>query len=428
MTTTPNGYNLDPTGRRIVVDPVTRIEGHLRVEVNVDDKNVIRNAVSTGTMWRGLEVILKGRDPRDAWAFTERICGVCTGVHALTSVRCVEDALGIQIPENANTIRNMMHLTLYVQDHLVHFYHLHALDWVDVVSALGADPKATSELAQKSSSWAKSSPGYFRDLQGRLKRFVESGQLGPFKNGYWGHAAYKLPPEANLMAVAHYLEALDFQKDIVKIQTILGGKNPHPNWLVGGVPCAINVDGVGAVGALNMERINFISSVVDQALEFIEQVYIADLMAIAPYYKDWLYGGGLSSKNLMAYGDFPERANDASSLLLPRGVILGGKLDAVQDVDLKDPQQIQEFVSPQLVQVRGRVEGAPPVRRRDRAGLHAWPEDEGDQDEDRGGRRGDEVLLREGATLEGQRRGGRPARTDGDRLREGGPGRQRPDR
>ena len=347
MATTPNGYNLDATGKRIVVDPVTRIEGHMRVEVNVDDKNVIRNAVSTGTMWRGLEVILKGRDPRDAWAFTERICGVCTGVHALTSVRCVEDALGIKIPANANTIRNIMHLTLYVHDHLVHFYHLHALDWVDVVSALKADPKATSELAQKTSAWAKSSPGYYRDLQNRLKKFVESGQLGPFKNGYWGHAAYKLPPEANLMAVAHYLEALDFQKEIVKIQTILGGKNPHPNWLVGGVPCAINVDGTGAVGALNMERLNLISSIVNQALEFVEQVYIADLLAIAPFYKDWLYGGGISGKNLMSYGEFPENPNDSSNanLMLPRGAILNGKLDAVQDVDLKDPAQIQEFVS-----------------------------------------------------------------------------------
>jgi hydrogenase large subunit len=161
---TPNGFSLDNSGRRVVVDPVTRIEGHMRVEVNVDENNVIRNAVSTGTMWRGLEVILKGRDPRDAWAFTERICGVCTGTHALTSVRAVEDALKIKIPENANTIRNIMQLTLYVHDHLVHFYHLHALDWVDVVSGLKADPKATSELAQSISSWPKSSPGYFRDV------------------------------------------------------------------------------------------------------------------------------------------------------------------------------------------------------------------------------------------------------------------------
>ena len=240
--TTPNGFQLDNSGKRVVVDPITRIEGHLRIEVNVDAQNVIRNAVSTGTMWRGLEVILRGRDPRDAWAFVQRICGVCTGVHALASVRAVENAIGVQIPENANTIRNIMHLTLYSQDHLVHFYHLHALDWVDVVSALSADPVATSQLAQSISSWPVSSPGYFRDLQTRLKKFVESGQLGPFRNGYWGHPAYKLPPEANLMAVGHYLQALDFQKEIVKIQTIFGGKNPHPNWLVGGMPCSINLD------------------------------------------------------------------------------------------------------------------------------------------------------------------------------------------
>jgi hydrogenase large subunit len=345
MTTvsTPNGFNLDNSGRRVVVDPVTRIEGHMRVEVNLDDSNVIRNAVSTGTMWRGLEVILKGRDPRDAWAFTERICGVCTGTHALTSVRAVENALRIKIPENANSIRNIMQLTLYVHDHLVHFYHLHALDWVDVVSALKADPKATSELAQSLSSWAKSSPGYFRDIQNRLKKFVESGQLGPFKNAYWGHPAYKLPPEANLMATAHYLEALDFQKEIVKIHTIFGGKNPHPNWLVGGVPCPINIDGAGAI---NMERLNLVSSIIDQTIEFINQVYIPDLLAIAGFYKDWLHGGGLSSMSVMSYGDIPEHANDysAKSLLLPRGVIVDGKLDRIHEVDLGDPNQIQEYV------------------------------------------------------------------------------------
>ena len=343
---TPNGFALDNSGKRIVVDPVTRIEGHLRVEVNVDDGNVIRNAVSTGTMWRGIEVILRGRDPRDAWAFTERICGVCTGTHALTSVRAVEDALSIKIPENANTIRNIMQLTLQAHDHLVHFYHLHALDWVDVVSALKADPKATSALAQSISPWPLSSPGYFKDLQGRLVRFVESGQLGPFKNGYWGSPAYKLPPEANLMAVAHYLEALDFQKEIVKIHTIYGGKNPHPNWLVGGVPCAINVDGVGAVGAVNMERLNYVSEIIDRTNVFINQVYLPDLMAIAGFYKDWLYGGGLSSKCVMSYGDIPEHANDYSdkSLKLPRGAIVDGNLAEVFPIDLRNPDEIQEYV------------------------------------------------------------------------------------
>ncbi|WP_142848345.1 nickel-dependent hydrogenase large subunit [Telmatospirillum sp. J64-1] len=344
--TTPNGFNLDNSGRRVVVDPVTRIEGHLRIEVNVDEDNVIRNAVSTGTIWRGLELILRGRDPRDAWAFVQRICGVCTGTHALTSVRAVEDALGIDIPENANSIRNIMQLCLYVHDHIVHFYHLHALDWVDVVSALNADPRATSALAQSISSWPLSSPGYFRDLQTRLRKFVESGQLGPFKNGYWGHPAYKLPPEANLMAVAHYLEALDFQKDLVKIHAVYGGKNPHPNWLVGGVPCAINLDGTGAVGAVNMERLNLVSSIIDRTIAFTEQVYLPDLIAIGGFYKDWLHGGGLSSKNLLSYGDIPDRANDYSpaNLMLPRGAIIDGKLTEIQDVDLTDPEQVQEFV------------------------------------------------------------------------------------
>ena len=347
ITETPNGFSLDSSGQRIVVDPVTRIEGHLRIEVNIDESNVIRNAVSTGTMWRGLEVILKGRDPRDAWAFTQRICGVCTGTHALTSVRTVEDALGIQIPENANIIRNIMQLALYVQDHLVHFYHLHALDWVDVVSALSADPKATSELAQSISAWPKSSPGYFRDLQTRLRKFVESGQLGLFRNGYWGHPAYKLPPEANLMAVAHYLEALDFQKEIVKIHTVFGGKNPHPNWLVGGVPCPINVSDTGAVGAINIERLNLVKRIIDESRQFVDQVYLPDLLAIASFYKDWTYGGGLSSTNVLSYGDIPEYANDytASSLLLPRGAIINGNLNEVHDVDLRNPDEIQEFVS-----------------------------------------------------------------------------------
>jgi hydrogenase large subunit len=344
---TPNGFTLDKSGKRVVVDPVTRIEGHMRCEVNIDAENFIRNAVSTGTMWRGLEVILKGRDPRDAWAFTQRICGVCTGTHALTSVRAVEDALKIDIPENANSIRNIMQLTLQVHDHLVHFYHLHALDWVNPVTALQADPKATSELQkQVSPRHPKSSPGYFRDVQNRLKKFVESGQLGPFKNGYWTNPAYLLPPEANLMAVTHYLEALDFQTHIMRIRTVFGGKDPHPNWLVGGVPCAINVDGVGAVGAVNMERLNFVRSTINEAVEFVENVYIPDLLAVASFYKGWLYGGGLSGKSVMAYGDIPDHANDysPSNLLMPHGAIINGNLKEVHPVDLRDPNQIQEFV------------------------------------------------------------------------------------
>ena len=346
-TVTPNGFSLDDSGQRVVVDPICRIEGHLRIEVNLDESNTIRNAVSTGNMWRGLEVILKGRDPRDAWAFVERICGVCTGVHALASVRTVEDALRIDIPRNAYSIRNLMMLAQYTQDHLVHFYHLHALDWVDVVSALSADPKATSQLQQSISSWRNSSPGYFRDVQNKLKRFVESGQLGPFANAYWGSDAYRLPAEANLMAVAHYLEALDFQKEIVKIHTIFGGRNPHPNWIVGGVPCSINVDQVGATGTVHMVWLNMVSDIINQSIEFIDQVYIPDLKAIASFYKDWGYGGGLAGKNMLSYGDFPTIPNqwDDESLMLPAGAIIDGDLSTVHEVDTRDVEQIQEFVN-----------------------------------------------------------------------------------
>ena len=345
--TTPNGFELDSSGKRVVVDPICRIEGHLRIEVNLDENNVIRNAVSTGNMWRGLEVILKGRDPRDAWAFTERICGVCTGVHALQSVRAVEDALNIEIPTNANHIRNLMMLSQYVHDHIVHFYHLHALDWVDVVSALSADPKATSELQQSISNWPKSSPGYFSDVQNRLKRFVESGQLGIFANAYWGSPAYKLPPEANLLATTHYLEALDFQKEIVKIHTIFGGRNPHPNWVVGGMPCSINVEGAGAVGTVNKAWLNIVKDIIEQTIAFTDQVYLPDLKAIASFYSDWGYGGGLSSKNVLSYGEFPVYANDHSndSFMLPSGAILDGDLSTVHDVDVRDPEQVQEFVA-----------------------------------------------------------------------------------
>ncbi len=361
--TTPNGFELDNSGQRVVVDPFCRIEGHLRIEVNLDENNVIRNAVSSGTMWRGLEVILKGRDPRDAWAFTERICGVCTGVHALQSVRAVEDALGIEIPANANHIRNLMMLAQHVHDHIVHFYHLHALDWVDVVSALSADPKATSELQQAISPWPKSSPGYFSDVQHRLKRFVESGQLGIFANAYWGSPAYNLPPEANLLATTHYLEALEFQKEVVKIHTIFGGRNPHPNWVVGGMPCSINVDDAGAVGAVNMAWLNIVSDIIDQTIAFTDQVYLPDLKAIASFYKDWTYGGGLSSKNVMSYGEFPAYANNHTnqSLMMPQGAILNGDLSTVYDVDPRDPEQVQEFVAHSWYEYEDEA-----------VGLHPW--------------------------------------------------------
>ncbi len=326
---------------RIVVDPITRIEGHLRIEAEVKNGK-ITDAYSAGTMVRGFEIILRGRDPRDAWAFTERVCGVCTTVHALVSVRAVENALGIVVPPNAELVRNLMFCAQNVQDHVIHFYHLHALDWVDVVSALKADPKETSRIAQKISSWPNSSPKYFKEVQDRLKNFVASGQLGIFANAYWGHPAYKLPPEVNLLAVAHYLEALEFQKELIKIHTIFGGKNPHPHYLVGGAPCSVNINDANA---LNAERLAYVGTLIDQAIEFVEKVYIPDLLAIAGYYKEWFgIGGGL--KNYLAYGDLPTNGyNDPSKFKFPRGAVLDRNLNEVHEVKGEDPDQVREYIT-----------------------------------------------------------------------------------
>ena len=327
--------------KRIVIDPVTRIEGHLRLEVEVKDGKVT-DAFSAGTMVRGLEIILKGRDPCDAWAFAERTCGVCTTVHALASVRSVEDALGIVIPPNAELVRNLMECAQYMQDHVVHFYHLHALDWVDIVGALKADPAKTSEIARSISNWPRSSPGYFSDVQKRIAAFVQSGQLGIFANGYWGHPAMKLPAEVNLLGVTHYIEALDWQKEVVKIHAIFGGKNPHPNYLVGGAPCALNLD---EANAINAERLAYVGKLLDDAKTFVEQVYIPDLLAIAGFYKDWgAIGGGLS--NYMCYGDLPTHGyGDPGKFKFARGVILDRDLSRIYDVDGHDPRQVQESIA-----------------------------------------------------------------------------------
>ncbi len=325
---------------RIVVDPITRIEGHLRVEADIENGK-IKDAYSSGTMVRLLEEILRGRDPRDAWAFVGRVCGVCTSTHSLTSVRTVEDALNIVIPPNAELVRNIMHCVLYMHDHVVHFYHLHAMDWVDVVNALKADPKKTSELAQSISKWPKTSVGYFSDVQARVKKFVDSGQLGIFANGYWGHPAYKLPPEVNLLGLAHYLEALEWQKEIVKVQAIFGGKNPHPNYLVGGMACSIGLDDVSGI---NAERLAFVEQLLVQGKEFVEQVYIPDLLAIASFYKDWgAIGGGLG--NYLVYGDLPTNGYaDTSKYKFPPGAILNKDLSKIQDVDLRKEDEVQEFI------------------------------------------------------------------------------------
>jgi hydrogenase large subunit len=326
---------------RIVVDPITRIEGHLRIEAQMEG-NRIAQAYSAGTMVRGIEIILQGRDPRDAWAFAQRICGVCTLVHGLASIRAVENALDYSIPPNAQLIRNLMNGAQYIHDHVMHFYHLHALDWVDVVSALGADPKATSELAQSISSYPKSSPGYFADMKKKLKDFVEAGQLGIFAQAYWGHPAYKLPPEANLMAVAHYLEALSWQRDVAKLHAIFGGKNPHPNFVVGGVPCPIDLN---SDSAINSKKLAQVQEIIDKMNSFVEQVYIPDLLAIAGFYKDWgSRGEGLG--NFLTYGDFPEKGmDDPASFLIPSGAILNRDLTTIHDVDMNAADEIQEYVA-----------------------------------------------------------------------------------
>ena len=347
---------------RLVVDPITRIEGHLRIEAETAADGTITGAWSSGTMVRGIELILKGRDPREAWAFAQRICGVCTLVHGIASVRAVEDALDYQIPANAQLIRNLMVAAQYVHDHVMHFYHLHALDWVDVVSALSADPKETAALAQSISSWPKSSAGYFSDVQARVRAFVEQGQLGIFANGFWGHPEYKLPPAANLMALAHYLEALEWQREVVKIHTIFGGKNPHPNFLVGGAPSPISVDAQDALSAtaVNMTGLEQIRTVIRQMQAFVDQVYLPDTLAIASFYKDW-FARGEGVGNFLTYGDFPA-AGAAGDWLIPSGAILNRDLSTIHPVDITAPDEVQEFVAHSWYDYAGGKA----------AGLHPW--------------------------------------------------------
>ncbi len=312
---------------RITVDPVTRIEGHLRIDVEVDDGKVTK-AWSSGQMWRGIELILQGRDPRDAWIFTQRFCGVCTTVHAIASVRAVENAVGLTIPKNAQYIRNLILAAHGMHDHIVHFYHLSALDWVDVVSALNASPTRTAALAQSLSPWPNNSRHRMAAVQEQLRTFVEAGQLGPFTNGYWGHQAMKLPPEVNLLAVAHYLEALEYQQTVNRIVALLGGKTPNiQNLAVGGVANAINLDNQST---LNMSKLYYIKDILDQIQGFIEQVYLPDVAAIGALYTDWLgYGQGVT--NYLAAPDLP--VDTAGELCdLPGGTIMGGDLSTYRPI------------------------------------------------------------------------------------------------
>lgn len=341
---------------RVVVDPITRIEGHLRIEAETSADNVITQAYSSGTMVRGIEIILKGRDPRDAWAFAQRICGVCTLVHGIASVRAVEDALHYPIPPNAQLIRNLMIAQQFVHDHVMHFYHLHALDWVDVLSALDASPSATAALQQALSDWPNNSISYFEEVQQTLQRFIESGQFGIFTNGYWGHPGYQLPPEVNLLAFAHYLEALEWQREVAKLHAIFGGKNPHPNFAVGGSPTAINATARrnGSVHlrkgdtAVDREGLALVGSLIERMQTFVDQVYLPDTVAIAGFYKDW-FNRGEGIGNFLTFGEFPVQGDglmaDLGSLFVPRGAILNRDLTQIHPVDLTAQGEIQEFVS-----------------------------------------------------------------------------------
>ena len=313
--------------QRITIDPITRIEGHLRIDAEVDGGQVTK-AWSSGQMWRGIETILKGRDPRDAWLFTQRICGVCTTVHALASVRAVENAINLEIPINAQYIRNIVMAIHALQDHIVHFYVLSALDWVDVVSALSADPKKTAALASSLSEWPGNSTERFAAVQGKVKALVDSGQLGPFANGYWGHPAMALPPEANLMAVSHYLESLDYQRKATKALGIISGKNPHiQNLSVGGVTAALNPD---SDTALNMERLYWVKQLIQEVRGFIQQVYLPDVVAVGALYKDWLpYGAGVT--NYLAVPDMVLNTS-ATEFDLPGGTIMNGDLGTVKGI------------------------------------------------------------------------------------------------
>lgn len=335
--------------KHIVVDPITRIEGHLRIEAVIDDNNTIVDAYSASTMFRGIETILQGRDPRDCGLLAMRICGVCTGTHYQRSIEAVEDAFNITIPKNARIVRNLIQGALYVHDHVVHFYHLHALDFVDVVSALSADPAKTAAEARKWASVAGTTPfidgeSEFKAIQDRVAKFVKQGRLGIFGNGYWGNPHYKLTPEQNLIGVAHYLLALDVQRDMAKMQAIFGGKNPHPQSIVvGGVTCVMDIQ--------NPARLALFKSLLLSAQKFVKQAYLPDVYMAGTMYAgeatdskatfSELVGGkgvggtGGGLLNFMSYGDF--RLDDTgfykSALLFPSGVVMGGDISKVIPLD-----------------------------------------------------------------------------------------------
>ncbi|MCG8531495.1 MAG: nickel-dependent hydrogenase large subunit [Desulfovibrionales bacterium] len=334
MKTNSSGIPITPQGNkngRVVVDPISRIEGHLRIEVELKNGK-IENAWSSSTLFRGIEIILQGRNPEDAQHFTQRSCGVCTYVHGIASTRAVEDACKVTVPENATLIRNLVMACQYMHDHIVHFYHLCGMDWIDVAGALKADPKKAASIAN-SISPRKTKVEDLKAVQQTLKKFVDSGQLGPFTNAYFlnGHEGYYLSPELNLIGTAHYLEALRLQLLPARAMAIFGGKNPHPQFMqVGGVTC---------YKSLEKEKLQEFRKLVQQTKDFIDQVYIPDLVAIAGQYKDWTQYGGCT--NFMTFGEFPTKGQEMDGRYLPQGIVMNRDISAVHDFD---PTKIEEHV------------------------------------------------------------------------------------
>lgn len=312
---------------RIIIDPITRIEGHLRIEVEVNRNNEVTDAWSSATMWRGIEIILKGRDPRDAGLITQRFCGVCTYSHYEAATLAVENAIGVIPPKNARIIRNLIKGSQYLHDKLVHFYHLHGLDWVDIVDALSADPKKAVELARSiHDDPYNCSVSHYQSVQKRLNAFVQSGRLGPFAHAYWGNPSFKLPPEGNLIIASHYLDALAVQRVAAQMMAIFGGKNPHPQTLVvGGVTCVMD--------ALDAHRIGQYLYRLKEVKRFYETAYLPDVLLAARYYQDEGAAGiGAGTKNYIAYGGFPLDDNWHETLL-PRGIVMNGDLRKAYDID-----------------------------------------------------------------------------------------------
>lgn len=331
---------------RLVIDPITRIEGHLRIELETAG-GVISKAWSEATQYRGIEEILKGRDPRDAWAFTQRICGVCTSVHAIASVTAVENAIGSAPPEQSLLIREMVMGSQEIQDHVIHFYHLHALDWVNVANAAKADPaKAVAFAEAIGSTWKGNTLTRMTQVRDTVQGILDSGKLSIFTGGYWGHPDYRLPPEADLMAVAHYLDALEFQRSMIRINTVFGGKNPHPNFLVGGMACTIDPN---KSESINQVQLSEIGKWIAESLEFVTSCYIPDAMAIVGVYKDY-FNIGASSPNYLAVGlsgaTYAGNPNEApvrtSKMSVKPGVIYDDDFSMVYDFD---PAKITESIA-----------------------------------------------------------------------------------